>query len=479
MPSPVSLSFGLPFDEAIAAARARKVLLPGEYYGQVARGARRVATTVSGLAGLDQAQAVIDSVRAALARGDSFGDWQRAALSRGWDLPAGRLETIFRTNVQTAYAAGHWRQFQANKLRRPYLMWSAINDSRVRPAHLAMDGHIAPIDDVVWQVWTPPAGYNCRCSQISLTEEQAKARGYGRQDRPFVVPDQGFTGAAPGDLEGAVRVATKRKLDKVDPKLRAAFEKRTASLSPPPVARTIADAERWATEAVTSKGDGPAYPADPRDGGAIVRFRHPGAKFRADVREKKFGVAKFNGMKVEAANEVNSFLYIGAQEADILGIPRLRGVNTAAGGNGATMGDGVLSVNKNIGGWNDGLPPSSWRPTAENRNSVDRPRLASKFFTPDRQIEQTFWHEFGHHVHQNYGVTSGTEYLSRLTPTEKAIERLYADKGQTRIMPSRYSGKNSKEWFAESFSLFKMGRSDLIDPDLLQLIEKIYRGEPL
>lgn len=202
MPDPISFSFALPFEAAIAAARARKVVLPEDYYGRVPGEMKRVATTISGLAGLDQVQAVIDSVHAASASGQSFGEWKRMAELRGWKLPPGRLETIFRTNVQTAYSQGHWRSFQANKARRPYLMYSAINDSRVRPTHLKMDGQIAPVDDPLWRSWTPPCGFNCRCSQIQLTEQQARDRGYGKQERPDVKPDPGFGGFDPAG-EGA------------------------------------------------------------------------------------------------------------------------------------------------------------------------------------------------------------------------------------------------------------------------------------
>lgn len=160
MPSPLALGFGLPFEDAIAAATARGVVLPAEYYGAIASEIRRTATTVSGLATLAQIQEVIDSVTAALANGQSFREWQKAALAENWGLPAARLETIFRTNVQTSYSDGHWRSFRANQTRMPYLMWSAINDSRTRPAHAAMSGYIAPIDDPIWKVWHPPAGYN-------------------------------------------------------------------------------------------------------------------------------------------------------------------------------------------------------------------------------------------------------------------------------------------------------------------------------
>mgnify|MGYP003450839488 CR=1 FL=1 len=155
-----SFGFGQSFEEAIAAARARGVELPEDYYARIQGEMRRAATTVSGLAGLDQIQAVVDSFEAVLTGEQTLAEWVAWALLQNWGLSKGRMETVLRTNVQTAYGTGSWRSFERNKKTQPYLMWSAIDDSRVRPSHLAMDGYIAAVDDPIWRVWHPPAGYN-------------------------------------------------------------------------------------------------------------------------------------------------------------------------------------------------------------------------------------------------------------------------------------------------------------------------------
>lgn len=211
MPAPaIIIGFGLPFEAAIEEAHALGVLLPEEYYALKSGEYRRAATTVSGLTTLEQIQAVVDSFDRVISGGQTVDEWVRWALEQNWGLSRARLETIIRTNVQTAYSAGQWVNFEKNKKFLPYLMWSAINDSRVRPAHLAMDGYIAHIDDPIWKVWHPPAGYNCRCTQIALTEKQALARGYGKQDRPDVKPDAGF-GETIGVLDALKGVIAKLK----------------------------------------------------------------------------------------------------------------------------------------------------------------------------------------------------------------------------------------------------------------------------
>jgi hypothetical protein len=76
-------------------------------------------------------------------------------------------------------------------------MYSAINDARTRPAHRAMDGVIRPVGDSFWDDHSPPCGYNCRCSLISLTGDQADARGGPTpQISPDARADPGF-GARP------------------------------------------------------------------------------------------------------------------------------------------------------------------------------------------------------------------------------------------------------------------------------------------
>jgi len=180
------IPFDAPFDVQIARARAQAVLPPAAFYGLRAE-KRALAFTVSGLARLDQVQAVADSLARAQEEGWSFARWKSWASEQDWTLPRHRLETIFRTNLQTNYMAGHWRAFERNRERRPWLMFDAINDSRVRPNHLALDGVIRHIDDDVWDRISPPLGFNCRCTLRALTDRAARRRG----GRTQVVPAEG------------------------------------------------------------------------------------------------------------------------------------------------------------------------------------------------------------------------------------------------------------------------------------------------
>lgn len=170
------IGFNVPFVEAIEAALNRGTVLPDVYYNEMAGIAHQLAFSIAGIASYDQIDAVNQALKKFMAEGGTFNEWKRQAAVMNLGLPEHRLDNIWRTNLQGNYMRGQWQQFVENADTRPYLMYDAINDERVRPTHLAHDGTIRPYNDTFWKTHSPPLGYRCRCSLISLTEEQAQAR---------------------------------------------------------------------------------------------------------------------------------------------------------------------------------------------------------------------------------------------------------------------------------------------------------------
>ena len=156
---PLTIGFDVEFDEAIAAAVARGVVLPEIYYQELKGIARQLSFSIAGHASMDELQAVKDSLDKAMGEGLSFGEWKVLAAAMDLGLPEYRLENIFRTNLQGNYMRGKAQQFHENKDNRPYLLYDSINDSRTRPAHLAMDGTIRAVDDQFWATHFPPNGF--------------------------------------------------------------------------------------------------------------------------------------------------------------------------------------------------------------------------------------------------------------------------------------------------------------------------------
>jgi SPP1 gp7 family putative phage head morphogenesis protein len=211
LPPPLRLRIGASA-EVLRAARRRGVVLPDVYYGKMQGLARTLSFSVAGVASLEQLQAVTDSLDQALKVGEGFEDWRKRVL-RGeipLNLPRHRLETIYRTNVQAMYSRGQGEQVRRHIKTHPYLMYSAVNDSRTRPAHRAWHETVLPVGHPWWNTHRPINGYNCRCTVIALTEREAKRRGI--TEKPDgQAPDPGFDYDPWADPKRGAFEAIKRK----------------------------------------------------------------------------------------------------------------------------------------------------------------------------------------------------------------------------------------------------------------------------
>lgn len=188
----------LPPARAIAYFQS-KGLTPTMSWKDMQDEAHAVEFAVAGITKLDILSDIQTSLTRSLTEGMSFRQFQdelEPLLQRkGWlgrglvadengvltgkKLMPYRLETIFRTNIQSAYAAGRYQQQMRNVADRPYWEYNAVMDNRTRPTHAALNGRIFRWDDPIWQTIYPPNGYNCRCWVRALTEAQIKNHPLG------------------------------------------------------------------------------------------------------------------------------------------------------------------------------------------------------------------------------------------------------------------------------------------------------------
>jgi SPP1 gp7 family putative phage head morphogenesis protein len=190
MPSVAFKLSPVPFTEAIALARTRKVVLPAQFYDDVQEAAVQNAFTVGSLTSLSQIAAVRDALALVLADGKTFADFKQMVADN--DIKLKVPSTIYRNAVQSSTMIGRWQHIVEFQEAFPYLIYDAIDDARTRPTHAAMDGFIAPSTDNVWGVWFPPNGHNCRCTINALSAEQARDRGYNGAPPPPGSPDVGW-----------------------------------------------------------------------------------------------------------------------------------------------------------------------------------------------------------------------------------------------------------------------------------------------
>jgi SPP1 gp7 family putative phage head morphogenesis protein len=192
------VSFDVDFDEAIAFFRSL-VQVPDHEWDRLTMAARKQSFKVAGAANLDLVQEVWEAVDRAIADGTDLRAFKReigAQLSEAWAGsvadPGFRLETIFRTNVQTAYNAGRYEQARQVAKDRPYWLFDSIMDGRTTPdCCAALDGIVLPANDPFWKGHYPPLHFNCRSQIITLTEDQAEGMGVSTS-RPRVSVGRGF-----------------------------------------------------------------------------------------------------------------------------------------------------------------------------------------------------------------------------------------------------------------------------------------------
>ncbi len=87
------------------------------------------------------------------------------------DFTQSYAETVYRTNLNTAYSAGRFQQAEDRDIKRVMkaLERNAVTDSDLRDGknsdenHRAAHGLVAATDDPVWEFASPPSGYRCRC----------------------------------------------------------------------------------------------------------------------------------------------------------------------------------------------------------------------------------------------------------------------------------------------------------------------------
>ncbi|KAF7787190.1 hypothetical protein PRUB_a4068 [Pseudoalteromonas rubra] len=203
----LSIAFDKSPADAVAYFRSKGYQISDEWHDMLLDAHAR-AFTVARASSMDVLEAIRKKVDAAIAGGltpkqfrdeltpelQKLGWWGKTKNDQGDDVQLGspyRLNTIYRTNVQTAYMAGRYRRLLARAKTHPYWQYVAIDDGQTRPEHTRLNGRVFRYDDPIWQTIFPPNGWGCRCRVRALTEAQVKARGLTVEDgsnyvQPFV-----------------------------------------------------------------------------------------------------------------------------------------------------------------------------------------------------------------------------------------------------------------------------------------------------
>ncbi len=171
----------LTFAEAVEYFDGKVPVTPEEYNAMLAEYKLR-AFTMAAYTEIEAISQIYEDLLDVMENGGTMEEFREQTNEflerRGYvGLTSFQADNIFRTNVQTAYQVGHYRQMTKAADLRPYWMYVAVGDSRTRPEHMAMDGRVYDADSPVWDTWYPPNGFRCRCTVVTLSRRQVEQRG--------------------------------------------------------------------------------------------------------------------------------------------------------------------------------------------------------------------------------------------------------------------------------------------------------------
>ena len=171
------------FREAVAFLKGKKAVA-SEEYRLLDDESKAKAFTVSGYTCIGILQEFLDCLAEAAEEGttkEQFReDMGRFLEEHGYGgISPWQSDNIFRTNMQAAFNAGHYKSMtdEAAMKLRPYWRYRTAGDGHVRESHAIMEGRVYRADDPIWDIWYPPNGFRCRCMVVSLSEKQAERMG--------------------------------------------------------------------------------------------------------------------------------------------------------------------------------------------------------------------------------------------------------------------------------------------------------------
>lgn len=184
----IRLVFGMQPQAAVAYFE-QKGLMEGWDWQDMLDDAHATAFTVAKTMQMNVLEDIHRALATALREGQTFSQFQDAITpvlqAKGWwgkrDVPNPdtgeiqtvqlgspyRLNTIYMTNMQSAYMAGRYVAMIDSTDTHPIWEYVAILDSRTRPSHRALNGTLMAADDPAWDSLYPPLDFRCRCRVVA------------------------------------------------------------------------------------------------------------------------------------------------------------------------------------------------------------------------------------------------------------------------------------------------------------------------
>lgn len=170
-------------EEAAASLAGRRLLSPADYY-QASEQARAKAFTVAQVTNAETLAKIQERLVQDIEEGGTLKEFEQF-MREETPLSKGRIESLYRTSVGTAYArgqekvAGHWLV----KTELPYVSTDSINDSRRTElcrviSKSGINGtNVFMVSDPVFRHFRALRHFQCRCNDSYITVADAAKRG--------------------------------------------------------------------------------------------------------------------------------------------------------------------------------------------------------------------------------------------------------------------------------------------------------------
>lgn len=416
-------------------------------------------------------------------------------IRKSTGFSAKRATLIARTETHQAMNYGNQSIAKRLGLKKPVKEWASAMDERTRSWHSAMNGVQVGIDDT-FKILTPVSGG-------ALVEKQLQYAGDPNGGATNTINCRCFV--LYYDADDITDDASRR------PPI-------TQEVPEPPIkeinATSLANPIKGSAVVVTkSKRELKDEITKLSTGGLDDKYLK--SRYRGDINK---GKSYFDDWNEEELTDVTILLKEANEIAQKHKIPRLQGTRSVGRSRAlAMMGDGILYFNakyikEKTFGLKDRERSDFMVGKTKLKSAYDSIELKKRqdigsyaknmYFTSEGYVygkagvtsrknlskeqvrdlllddkRSTIYHEMGHHIHQQTKALTGDGNIEDSLNAffNKAVRqdnKLLREEGITKMFPTRYSTSNSKEWFAENFSLYQLGIKDKVSPIWLEYYEK-------
>tara|TARA_R110000787_G_scaffold45335_3_gene110580 strand:- start:3098 stop:4828 length:1731 start_codon:yes stop_codon:yes gene_type:complete len=422
-----------------------------------------------------------------------------------------RSRVIARTETHQAMNYANNTIAKRMNLKKPVKKWASALDERTRGWHREMNSKPAIGIDEMFMVLTPTAGGAITERFMSYTGDPAGGASNVIQCRCFTL----YYDQDDDVIEGATTVKKPKKLRKprVKPLIIPPAKINETSLANPiqTSAIVVNKTKKELKEDIKALSTEGTKTPD-----KYLRSQYRGSKNRGEVY--------YDNWNEEELTKISILLKEANDLADLHKLPRLQGtMGVGRSRANAMMGDGILYFNKNVFGLNRRVSITSRMEKeidfklgktkleqevigkkfpvttkASMKNSDNQMWSVKEYYFKERKItsktkitddlrkdilfqgnRSTVYHEMGHHIHQQLRYSAGStdniesllgSYFAKASRKDKILLK---ETNTTKLFPSQYSTTNSKEWFAENFSLYhQKGLRKYCSEDFIEFYEK-------